>query len=144
MENSPLVRGCDDIWCPSDVYGVRLPLPGDSKPIILGEVLSGMKPADPPLKGKKNDPMMPVAWIKTYKIDNGPAGRVFTTTMGAATDLQNESLRRLIVNAVYWCVGMEDKIPPKADVDLVGSYHPTTFGFNEYVKERRPADYAGQ
>ena len=26
----------------------------------------GMKPDDKPLEGKKNDPMMPVAWIKTY------------------------------------------------------------------------------
>lgn len=143
MENSPLVRGCDDIWCSTDVYGVRLPLPGDSKVVVLGEVLSGMHPNDPPVKGKKNDPMMPVAWTKTYKVDNGPTGKVFTTTMGAATDLQNESLRRLIVNAAYWCVGMEDKIPAKANVDLVGNYQPTAFGPNTYIKNRKPADYAG-
>jgi len=27
-----------DVWGPTDVYGVRLPLPGDSEPILLGQV----------------------------------------------------------------------------------------------------------
>src|SRR3954465_6504594 len=37
----PIVRGIDDgdIWGPTDVYGVRLPLPGDSRPLVLGQVL---------------------------------------------------------------------------------------------------------
>jgi hypothetical protein len=143
MESSPLLRGCDDIWVPTDVYGVRLPLPGDSKPLILGEVLSGMKPTDPPVKGPKNNPMLPVAWTKTYEGESGHVGRVFTTTMVSAVDLENESLRRLIVNAAYWCLGMEDQIPPKADVGIVGEYRPTDFGFNGYRKNHRPSDYAG-
>jgi hypothetical protein len=143
MENSPLVRGCEDIWVPTDVYGVRLPLPGDSKPLILGEVLSGMRPTDPPVKGPKNDPMLPVAWTKTYQGESGHVGRVFTTTMVSSMDLENESLRRLIVNATYWCLGMEDQIPPRADVDVVGEYHPTDFGFNGYQRNRKPGDYAG-
>lgn len=142
MEKCPLVRGCEDIWGPTDVYTVRLPLPGDSKPVILGQVLEGMKPTDKPLVGKKNDPMMPVAWTKTYTGKNGQSGRVFTTTMGAATDLASEGLRRLLVNAAYWCVGLEDKIPQRADVSLVGEYRPTGFGFGKYVKGVKPSDHA--
>src|SRR5262245_3061699 len=61
-EKHPILRGVDDIWGPTDVYGVRLPLPGDSQPLVLGQVLSGMKPTDQPVKDKKNDPMMPIAW----------------------------------------------------------------------------------
>ena len=72
-----------DIWGPTDVYGVRLPLPGDSKPLVLGQVLDGMSPTDKPVEGKKNDPMMPVAWVKTYTGESGKPARVFTTTMGA-------------------------------------------------------------
>ena len=53
--------------------------------------------------------MMPIAWTKTYQGSGGQTGRVFTTTMGAATDLQSEGLRRLLVNAAYWCVGLEDE-----------------------------------
>ncbi|MGA2069206.1 MAG: ThuA domain-containing protein [Thermoguttaceae bacterium] len=140
MAAHPIVRGCGDIWGPTDVYEVRLPLPGDSKPLVLGQVLSGMKPSDPPVAGPKNNPMMPVAWIKTYTAPGGKSGRVFTTTMGAATDLASEGLRRLLVNAVYWCVGLEDKIPPAANVDLVGKYRPTGFGFAKHRKGVRPAE----
>ena len=142
MENSPLVRGCQDIWGPTDVYTVRLPLPGDSKPVILGQVLEGMKPTDKPVVGPKNDPMMPVAWMKSYTGASGKVGRVFTTTMGAATDLESEGLRRLLVNAAYWCVGLEDQIPAKANVDLVGQYKPLGFGFGKHKKGLKPADYA--
>ena len=70
-EDHPIVRGCEDIWVPTDVYTVRLPLPGDSKPLVLGQVLAGMKPTDKPVDGPKNNPMMPIAWIKTYQ---GAAG----------------------------------------------------------------------
>ena len=74
----PIVRGIDgDIWGPTDVYGVRLPLPGDCKPLVLGQVLEGMKPTDKPVAGPKNDPMMPVAWIKTYTGASGKTARVF-------------------------------------------------------------------
>lgn len=141
IKDYPIVRGCEDIWGPTDVYTVRLPLPGDSKPLILGQVLEGMKPTDKPVSDKKNDPMMPVAWIKTYQGEKGRAGRVFTTTMGAATDLESEGLRRLLVNAAYWCLGMEDKIPPRANVEIVGEYKPSPFGFAGHKKGLKPADY---
>ena len=86
--------------------------------------------------------MMPVAWTKSYKGTSGKTARVFTTTMGSATDLQNEGVRRLLVNAVYWSTGLEDKINPKSNVDLVGTFTPTAFKFGGYVKGRKPADYA--
>jgi type 1 glutamine amidotransferase len=138
----PIVRGIRDgeIWGPTDVYGVRLPLPGDSEPIVLGQVLQGMAAGDSPVEGKKNDPMMPVAWVKTYKGMDDRAARVFTTTMGASQDLASEGFRRLLVNACYWAVGLEDQIPARSNVDLVGRYAPTPFGFNGYRRGVRPAD----
>jgi len=141
MEKSPILRGCEDIWGPTDVYTVRLPLPGDSQPLVLGQVLEGMNPTDKPLVDKKNDPMMPVVWTKTYKGAQGQTGRVLTTTMGAAVDLASEGLRRLLVNGAYWCVGMEDKIPPRANVECVGEYKPTFFGNNKYIKGVKPSDH---
>lgn len=144
LRDHPILRGIDDgdIWGPTDVYGVRLPLPGDSQPLVYGQVLSGMKPGDEPVAGEQNDPMMPVAWIKTYKTAGGKTGKVFTTTMGASQDLESEGLRRLIVNACYWALGMEDAIPQKSKVDLVGEYEPTPFKFDGFVKGRKPQDYA--
>lgn len=135
-----MLRGIQDgeIWGTTDVYTVRLPLPDNCQPLLMGQVLSGMNPTDPPAgpaedpKTKqvvdKNNPMMPVAWVRTYTGSQGKIGRVFTTTMGGAMsgshDWDNEGLRRLLVNASYWCVALEDKIPAKANVDIVGETNP--------------------
>ncbi|MCC7084402.1 MAG: ThuA domain-containing protein, partial [Pirellulales bacterium] len=142
MESHPILRGIrdGDIWGPTDVYGVRLPLPDDSRPLVLGQVLEGMQPTDSPLAGAKNEPMMPVAWTKTYATPEGNRGRVFTTTTGASQDLLSEGVRRLLVNASYWAVGLEDKIPEKSTVDIVGDYKPLRFGFGGFAKGRKPAD----
>ena len=142
-ESHPILRGIapGTIWGPTDVYGVRLPLPEDSEPLVLGAVLAGMKPDSEPVAGAKNEPMMPVAWTKSYAIDGGPKGRAFTTTMGAATDLAAEGTRRMLVNACYWAAGLEAKIPPESDVDVVGTFEPTPFGFNGARKGLTPADY---
>ncbi|HYW81169.1 MAG TPA: ThuA domain-containing protein [Thermoguttaceae bacterium] len=137
----PIVRGCDNIWGPTDVYTVRSTLADDSTVLAYGQVLEGMSPTDKPLPGPKNDPMMPMAWTRTYQGANGQLGRVFTTTMGAATDFHSEGLRRLVVNAVYWCVGLEDKIPERSNVDLVGKYDPLPFGFGGYRKGMKPAGF---
>jgi hypothetical protein len=140
-EDHPIARGIDDgdIWGPTDVYGVRLPLPGDSTPIILGQVLTGMSPSDPPVEGEKNDPMMPIAWARTHE-----DARVVTTTAGSSIDLASEGLRRLLVNATYWCLGMEGEIPEGGtEVGLVGEYDPTPFGFDAYTRGVRPSDHAG-
>jgi hypothetical protein len=143
VEDHPILRGtAGEIWGPTDVYGVRLPLPGDSKPLVLGQVLEGMAPDSKPVEGKQNDPMMPIAWIKTYTTESGKTARVFTTTMGAATDLESEGVRRLLVNAVYWALGMENHIPPKANVELVGEYKPSPFAFNGAKKGVKPQDHA--
>jgi type 1 glutamine amidotransferase len=143
-EGHPILRGIQDgeIWGPTDVYGVHLPLPGDSKPLVLGQVLAGMKPTDGPVAGKQNNPMMPIAWTKTYTGKSGKPARVFATTMGASQDLQSEGLRRLLVNACYWAVGLEDKVPAKSNVDLVGEYKPRPFGSDGFQKGVKPADLA--
>ncbi|MHC4780970.1 MAG: ThuA domain-containing protein, partial [Planctomycetota bacterium] len=142
-EKHPITRGIEDgdIWGPTDVYGVDLPLPGDSQAIVLGQVLAGMNPDDAPLgpgpyekapeyvkngSNNKNDPMMPVAWTKSYQVPGGRKGRVFSTTMGASGDLTAEGTRRMIVNGALWCLGID---PPAegADVELVGTFEPTMY-----------------
>ncbi len=141
MKDHPILRGVEDIWGPTDVYGVRLPLPGDSKPLVLGQVLEGMKPDSKPLEGKKNDPMMPVAWVRSYEGKEGAKGRVFTTTMGASQDFESEGLRRLLVNACYWAIGMEKKIPERSKVDIVGTFETRPFKFKGFKRGVKPADH---
>ncbi len=141
-ENHPILRGIKDgdIFGTTDVYGVRLPLPGDSKPLVLGQVTETLQPDSKAVEGKKNDPMMPVAWTKTYSIVDGKTGRVFTTTMGASQDLSSEGTRRMLVNACYWALGMETQIPEKSKVDVVGEFKPTPFRGGGYTKGVKPAD----
>jgi hypothetical protein len=143
-EEHPILRGIrdGDIWGPTDVYAVHLPLPDDSKPLVLGQVLEGMHASDKPVGGKQNDPMMPIAWTKSYTGKSGRVARIFTTTMGASQDLESEGLRRLLVNACYWAVGIEDRIPARSDVDLVGAYKPRPFRGDGFVRGVRPADLA--
>ncbi len=137
MENHPIVKGCEDIWGPSDLYGITT-LHGDCKPLIMGQVLVGMNPKDKPQPTKK---LVPVAWLKTYTGTKGKTSRVFTTTMGHGGDLKSEGFRRLLVNACYWAMGMEDKIPARSKVDLVGEYNPNRIGFGRHKKGLKPSDH---
>ncbi|MFG0259118.1 MAG: ThuA domain-containing protein [Phycisphaerales bacterium JB041] len=141
----PIVRGltAGSVWGPTDVYSVRLPLPEGCEPLVLGQVLAGMGQDDEPVAGEKNSPMMPVAWTRRFNAEAAMPERVFTTTMGAATDLESEGTRRMLVNAVYWAVGMESEIPDSgADVGLVGDYSPTPFGFDGFRAGVFPEDLA--
>jgi len=66
----PLTRGLrdGDIWGPTDVYAVRLPLPGDSAAVILGQTMNpqgpfqsndpflGMRPTDDQVAGIAHNP----------------------------------------------------------------------------------------
>ncbi len=140
FRENPILRGVSDVWVPTDVYEVKH-LPADAEVLMCGEVLAGMKPTDPPVEGSKNNPMMPVVWTRRYTNETGKVAKVLTTTMGAAVDLQNEGLRRMVVNACYWAVGLESKIPPKANVDYVGNYEPTWFGFGTHKKGVKPQDW---
>jgi type 1 glutamine amidotransferase len=136
----PILKGIKDgdIWGPTDVYTANPP--DDSTILVRGQVLVGMKKDDPPVEGKKNDPMMPVAWTRLYKTESGKSARVFCTTMGSSTDLESEGLRRLVVNAALWATGLESQIGDRTNVDLVGEYNATPYGFKSYKKGVRPAD----
>ena len=123
------------MWGPTDVYTVG-ELTGNPEILLDGQVLTGMDPADGP---KPDTPTMPVAWVKQYTGDEDRTCRVFCTTMAAASDLTCVDLRRLLVNAVYWC--LEEPIDGVACVDIVGEFNPTFFGFGTYKKGLRPSDY---
>ena len=108
--------------------------------LVRGQVLSGMNPTDPPVTNSKNNPLMPLVWLREYTGKNGKTSRIVATTMGAAVDLQNEGLRRLLVNACYWATGLATEIPAKANVDYIGEYNPLGFGFGKYKNGVKPAD----
>ena len=100
-----------------------------------------MNPDDKPVVGPKNDPMMPLMWVRTWKTPSGKEARIICTTMGASVDLLNEGLRRALVNAVYWGLAMEDQIPSESNVDLVGEFKPTFYGFGNHPRGLKPSDF---
>jgi type 1 glutamine amidotransferase len=132
----PVLRGVKDIWGPTDVYGIIRLKPSDTV-LVHGLTLRGMKPEDPPNYEKS---LMPLVWIRDYTWDNGKTTRALTSTIGAAVDLQSEDLRRLFVNACYWLTGLE--APAKADVNYVGEFNPSYFGFGTFKKGVKPEDHA--
>ena len=158
-ENHPIRRGIEDrdIWGPTDVYGIRLPMDEGVTPIILGQVINragefddsdrffGMRPTDNEIADinpasnsgyNPNDPLMPIAWTKPYQLPEGSEGTAFTSTIGSSTDMESEGVRRLLVNAVYYLLDLD--VPAKADVQIVGSYSTTPYNFHtdEYWAEK--------
>lgn len=148
QEENPILNGVADIFGDSDVYEAAPP--EDATVLLRGVVLKGMEkdgePADYSKKRadgeeqKINEPAMPVAWTREVKNDAGTTNKVFTTTMGAATDLRDEGLRRLVVNGVFWGLGME--IPEKAEVGFIGQFEPSKYGFGEFGKGLKVEDFA--
>jgi len=134
-----ILKGVEDIWGPTDVYGI-VNLPENARVLVHGQVLEGMDPSDGPVEGKKNDPMMPLVWIRNFTGDAGNTSRVICTTMGASVDLESAGLRRVLVNACYWGLCLEDQIPEKSNVDYVGEYKPTYFGFGKHTPGIKPSD----
>lgn len=143
-ENHPVLKGIKsgDVWGPTDVYRVSLPLPGDSQPLLLGEVLTGMNPDDPAVSGEQNAPKMPIAWVKTYDAGSGKQGRAFTSTIAGGQDFECEAVRRLFVNACYWALGMDAKIPAMSKVDFVGEYKGLPFKNNGFTPSVKPSSLA--
>lgn len=143
QKSHPILRGIadGDIFGTTDVYTVNLPLRKTCTPLVMGEVTATLESTSARVDSKLNNPMMPVAWINSYQSKSGTTGRVFTTTMGASQDLSSEGTRRLIINGCYWALGLEEKIPDKSDVSIVGEFKPSPFKFNGHVQGKKPGDY---
>jgi hypothetical protein len=148
QKGNPLLRGVTNIFGETDVYEAYPP--ADATVLVRGVVLKALTADSEPADYRKprstdkveqgvNDPPMAVAWTRQNINASGKTNRIFTTTMGAAVDLENEGLRRLIVNAVYW--GLNLDVPQKADVSYVDEYKPSFYGFDGFRKGLRPSDF---
>ena len=116
LKGHPIAVGVDDIWGPSDVYRTYKEgtgLPEGCTALVWGQPLTGRNHDDPPNPGKEP---LPVAWFKTWQTSEGKKARVFQSTMGSGKDLESAGLRRLIINAAYWGLGMEAAISPTRSV----------------------------
>ncbi len=148
-KDEAILRSVTDVFGTSDVYEAYPP--ADAKILLRGFVLKGMNPTDErAIYTKKratdkmeqgvNEPAMPVAWTRIHKNEAGKENKVFCTTMGAASDFPSEGLRRLVVNGVFWGLGMD--VPEKANVEFVDPFNPTMYGFGSFRKGLKASDHA--
>jgi hypothetical protein len=137
MNDHPILRGVNDIWVPEDVYGIQS-LPEDVEVLIYGQSTAGMTAEAAPIWEKS---VMPIAWTKPYQIEGGKTGMAFASTMGSSMGFQSEDLRRLVVNASFWLLGMSETITPELNMAIVGEYKPTMFGFDTFRKGMKVADF---
>jgi type 1 glutamine amidotransferase len=119
LKDHPIARGvAPEFYVRSWLYHV-MPLEGDCTILANGIAVKGDKPSRD-VFGTPN----PVAWTKHF----GKA-RVFFTTLGHPKDFEVESVRKLLLNGIYWALGWEDRIPATGcKADFVGNYvaPPTT------------------
>jgi len=144
----PVLRGVEDLFGETDVYEAYPP--ADATILVRGVVLKELTSDSAPADHRKrrasdkqeqgvNDPPMPVIWTRSYKNESGTTNRILTSTMGSATDLENEGLRRLVVNGVYWGLGLD--VPARAAVGYVDEYQPSFYGFDGFRKGLRASDF---
>jgi hypothetical protein len=134
----PIFRGTRrTFWIPDDVYGISASLAGDSEPMLLGQPLQGWSADDDPVADKAP---VPIAWTKSYTGSAGKAARVFTTTMGHGDAFKIEDFRRMLCNACFWCIGLEDEIDPHMDVAISGTYEPGPAGAQGFKLGVKPDD----
>lgn len=84
----PIVRGVEEAVFRGEAPLERvLPLIETATPLLLGKV-EGVREAEP------------VAWTSGYM-----GGRIFVTSLGAPEDILTPEFKRLLTNAVFWCLG---------------------------------------
>ncbi|MCM8531389.1 MAG: ThuA domain-containing protein [Lentisphaeraceae bacterium] len=132
-----VLNGVGEIFGTTDVYGAN-PDTASSTILLRGAVTKTLEP-NSPLVASKNKPMQPMAWIRNYKNAKGNVNRIFTTTMGASTDLVDEDLRRLVGNGILW--SMKISVPKKLDVSLPGEFNPNFYSNNKYKKNTPPEGF---
>jgi type 1 glutamine amidotransferase len=82
QQEHPVLRGVGEIKAAKYAYGNG---PLAESAVVLQIV------------GRIKDKDFPVTWVNTYQ-----GGRYFYTSLGAPEDFQQESMKQLLVNAVFW------------------------------------------
>lgn len=140
-----VLRNVGEIFGPSDVYTVSNLDQAAAVILLRGAVTETLDPTSKNIEGPKNNPMMPLAWLRDYTSPDGKkTGKAFCTTLGTSEDFADEDLRRLFINTALHLTGQ--KIPDKADVTPVDPWVPTRFKniqTKDFYKNRnlKPSDY---
>jgi uncharacterized protein len=116
----PILRGVTPFTGRSWLYHVTPVHGADVQTLLLGRSINSNQAVDGP-----HPHIQPVAWTKSYTGDSGRTAKVFFTTLGHPHEFADPSMRRLVLNAVFWALGRESDIPKEGvRVDLIEDYDP--------------------
>jgi type 1 glutamine amidotransferase len=139
-EGHPILRGVKPFKCYSwlyHVHGGKQKIDGAFEPLAAGKSLKSSHASKQDLYPLTQ----PVAWTRSYTGPSGKKARVFFTTLGHPHDFESESMRKLVINGIYWALGMEDRIPREgANVELLGPFNLTNAGVGAHKKGVRPSE----
>jgi type 1 glutamine amidotransferase len=125
-----ILRGVKPFRSPSWLYYAdkeEYPIASDVVPLLMGHPVTA-KPKTPPV------PQL-CAWFQVKDKPGGGKTRVFYTSLGHPQDFEIESMRKLLVNAVLWALGMDDQIPADGACALMpGPYEPLEVGLRKHKK----------
>lgn len=130
QSSHPILSGVKTIWGPSDVYRCHdeeRGIPADCTTLILGQPLESLARESNPNTNKQP---LPIGWVKTWVGNHDHESKIFHFTMGSAEDFEDEGVRRVVINSVYWGLNMSDLISPNRSVDPTTPYRPMKAGFN--------------
>jgi type 1 glutamine amidotransferase len=120
VADHPILRGVGEFRARSWLYHVAPVHGSDVTPIQIGRAVDSNHDLF-----HRQPPFQPVTWTKTYTGEAGSAARVFFTTLGHPQEFAEADMRRLVVNGIYWALGLDERIPPDgANVEPLGPYDP--------------------
>ncbi|MEM9282146.1 MAG: hypothetical protein AAGA96_09985 [Verrucomicrobiota bacterium] len=137
-EGHPILSGVSEIWAYSGGYNAE---PADDWEILtMAQPLMTFSPDGEPDETK---PPKASEWTRLYQVPGGVEGRCFTSLYGSSEDILSEGYRRMLINGVYWSLGLESEIDPNSNIGFVGPFRPNPYGNGSGAKGILPSAYEG-
>lgn len=117
--------------------------PSDATPLIEVQVLNTFHPSE----DKSSQPIVNAGWTRDYY--RAPSGekkeaRVMYSSIGPSEDFLDPKARRFMLNSILWGLGLEEKITPELNVDLVSPFQPSAYCTGSFYRVGvKPSELAG-
>ncbi len=132
----PVLTGVGEMFVMTGGY-LTAPREG-SWPLVMAQPLQSMDADSEP-----HPALAPVPAVWTRKRDVGEQGRVLACMHGSSLDLLDSDFRRMLVNACFWALNLEEEITPDLNIDFVGPFEPTLFASYAWKRGVLPTDLSG-
>ncbi len=141
-KSHPILAGVRPMHAFSGAYKSRPP--EGATPLLEVQVLNTFWPS---AEFHPDKPAVNAGWTRdSYRAPSGTMkkARIVYTSYGASEDLLDESVRRFLVNASLWAVGLDDKIQADLNVSIVGGFKPSPYTTGAFFRTGvKPSDLAG-